>query len=119
MLLHETYISKKEKELRDKKAKEAIKRMEEIKKAIEIQTMPKSFDLDHLTDINPKRLFETCKFRAKIHDIIDENGNFWVEVIYSPEGNFLVFFIIKFLNCQKLFKFFLKLFIIEISSEVS
>jgi len=43
------------------------------------------YKLDHLIDINPKRLFKGCKFKAKIHDIIDENGHFWLEVIYSRE----------------------------------
>ena len=41
--------------------------------------------MDHLIDINPKRLYKGCKFKAKIHDIIDENGQFWLEVIYARE----------------------------------
>ncbi len=57
-------------------------------KSFELDAVPRSFKLDHLIDINPKRLYEDCKFKAKIHDIIDENGHFWLEVIYSKEGNY-------------------------------
>lgn len=44
-----------------------------------------SFKLDHLADINPKRLYKNSKFRCRIHDVIDERGQFWLEVIYSKE----------------------------------
>ncbi len=55
------------------------------------------FKLDHLLDINPKRLAQGSKFRCRIHDVIDEWGRFWIEVIYSKEEEE------KF---QKIFKLF-------------
>ncbi|CAF0718225.1 unnamed protein product [Brachionus calyciflorus] len=45
----------------------------------------KPFKLDHLLDINPKRLYKNSKFRCRIHDVISENGKFWIEVIYNEE----------------------------------
>lgn len=46
---------------------------------------PSEFKLDHLSDINPKRLYESCKFRCRIHDVIDKSGCFGLEVIYPDE----------------------------------
>jgi len=43
------------------------------------------FKLDHLLNINPKRLYKNCKFRCRIHDVIDEQGRFWLEVLYTKE----------------------------------
>ncbi len=45
----------------------------------------REFKLDHLVDINPKRLTRGHKFRCRVHDVIDEWGRFWIEVIYSKE----------------------------------
>ncbi len=61
------------------------------------QQMP-SFKLDHLSDINPKRLNENTKFRCRIHDVIDPSGCFGVEVIYSEEDE------AKFKQMFKLFR---------------
>lgn len=52
---------------------------------LELNNNKKSFKLDHLLNINPKRLYKNSKFRCKIHDVIRENGKFWLEVIYSEE----------------------------------
>lgn len=43
------------------------------------------FKLDHLNDINPKRLYEGLKFRCRIHDVIDSKGCFGLEVIYPDQ----------------------------------
>lgn len=49
----------------------------EENKLIDLEHRPRQqFKLDHLLDINPKKLFKNSKFRCRIHDIIDENGNF-------------------------------------------
>lgn len=57
-----------------------------------------SFKLDHLTDIDPKRLYPNTKFRAKIHDIIDQSGRFSLEVIYPRDDER------KFAQIFKLFR---------------
>jgi hypothetical protein len=57
-----------------------------------------SFKLDHLLDINPKRLYANAKFRCRIHDIIDARGRFWLEVLYSIEDER------KFAEIFKLFR---------------
>lgn len=64
----------------------------------EVNIQQREFKLDHLLDINPKRLFKGCKFRCRIHDVIDENGQFWMEVIYSKEEER------KFVEIFKLFR---------------
>lgn len=58
----------------------------------------REFKLDRLLDINPKRLYKGSKFRCRIHDVIDEAGRFWIEVIYSKEEER------KFLEIFKLFR---------------
>ena len=58
----------------------------------------RSFKLDHLLDINPKRLYVNRKFRCRIHDVIDERGHFWLEVIYSRDDE------LKFASIFKLFR---------------
>ena len=45
--------------------------------------------------INPKRLFRNSKFRCRIHDVIDESGQFWLEVLYSKEDERKFFEIFK------------------------
>ncbi len=68
----------------------------------EITTMTsegkREFKLDKLLDINPKRLYKGSKFRCRIHDVIDQKGRFWIEVIYSKEDER------KFLEIFKLFR---------------
>ena len=64
----------------------------------EDENVHRSFKLDHLSDINPKRLFINSKFRCKIHDVIDENGQFWLEVIYPNDDE------LKFIEIFKLFR---------------
>jgi hypothetical protein len=61
----------------------------------ESQSTKQSFKLDHLVDINPKRLFRNSKFRCRIHDVIDESGQFWLEVLYSKEDERKFFEIFK------------------------
>lgn len=62
-----------------------------------------SFKLDRLLDINPKRLFKNSKFRCKIHDVIDESGTFWLEVIYPEEDERKFREIFKLLNlCSRI-----------------
>lgn len=60
--------------------------------------LPHDFKLDHLTDINPRRLYPNAKFRARIHDVIDELGRFYLEVIYSRDDER------KFAQIFKLFR---------------
>jgi hypothetical protein len=43
------------------------------------------FKLDHLSDINPKRLYENSRFKCRVHDVIDPRGRFGLEVIYPEE----------------------------------
>ena len=63
----------------------------------------REFKLDHLLDINPKRLYKNCKFRCKIHDVINERGQFWLEVIYSKEDERKFYEIFKlFRLCSKI-----------------
>jgi hypothetical protein len=50
-----------------------------------VQMPPNKFKLDHLSDINPKRLYEGSKFRCRVHDVIDTRGCFGIEVIYPEE----------------------------------
>jgi hypothetical protein len=50
-----------------------------------VQMPPNKFKLDHLSDINPKRLYEGSKFRCRVHDVIDPRGCFGIEVIYPEE----------------------------------
>lgn len=58
----------------------------------------REFKLDKLLDINPKRLYKGSKFRCRIHDVIDQAGRFWIEVIYSKEDER------KFLEILRLFR---------------
>ena len=61
------------------------------------------FKLDHLLNINPKRLYQNCTFRCRIHDVIDESGNFWLEVLYSVDEERKFFEIFKlFRLCSKI-----------------
>ena len=62
-----------------------------------------AFKLDHLLDINPKRLYTNCKFRCRIHDVIDEDGQFWLEVLYARDDERKFFEIFKlFRLCSKI-----------------
>lgn len=58
----------------------------------------KAFKFDHLRNINPKRLKVNSKFFCRVHDTINENGAFWLEVMYSKDDE------IKFNEFFKMFR---------------
>ena len=62
-----------------------------------------SFKIDHLLDINPKRLYKNSKFKCRINDVIGDNGTFWIEVIYNEEDER------KFQEMFKLFNLYVRL----------
>jgi hypothetical protein len=56
-----------------------------VEKREEEKPKTQAFQLDHLLDIVPKRLYINSKFKCKIYDVIDENGEFWLEILYGNE----------------------------------